>query len=117
MAALVDALKSDPEVAPLLSRIERGRKQLADLSARTRSITDPARVAAVRRLRLLEEELRALVESRRGTGLLPHRRTSIRPVSDPRAANDPDEAMRQLDAILGELEGLKRVLLRDSQKP
>jgi hypothetical protein len=56
-----DRFRIDPQIASLLAQIARARRRVSDLVHRTRE-SDPARVAAQRQLRSLEDQLWELVD-------------------------------------------------------
>src|SRR4051812_704017 len=93
--AVREAIRSDPEVAELMSQIEQLRKKHSMALRLQRSSSDPSVRNAAHQLQTLKDRLQETLESRRKTLIL---RLREAPPSSPRDAGEvdhPDEVVRR----------------------
>jgi len=97
-----EAIGSDPAVASLRAQIDSARGRVDAAARMARSPADPSMIAARRKVCALQEQFSELIESRKIGYLYRMPSTDIE---------------QTLDRLIGELESLKRGLLRESPKP
>ena len=110
--AVDDALRSDPEVAALMARIDHARERDRDLARKTRFPDDPSRKIVSLELRALEERLKVLY-ARKKYQLLERLMTT----GETPPAPSQDVIGRKLDQLIEEVGSLQRALLREPRKP
>jgi hypothetical protein len=115
-AAIEKATESDRVVERLRSEIVSAMADVDRLRLRVRNPTDPSIMIPLRRLRQLEAELneRTRIHSLKRTAF---QTSSLRSAGDPTSTGSPSEIERKLDQLIGELQGLRRDLLKNPRNP